>query len=167
MISRAALTEELAQDVASRRQTPVVVAGESPLAYLTSFKDHLGNIHELEAAAAGLGYLNDTRDGDGVVRAMPLAVVRGELAPAFALELLRVATRETYYTVQSSAEGVLGIQVGESFIPTDANGGIRLRYSPAYAARRVPAAAILRGELRPGALANQVALHRRNGGGDQ
>jgi adenylate cyclase len=159
VISRAALPEELAQNVASRKQTPVVIAGESPLAYLPSFKGHLSNIPELEAAAAGLGYLNDTRDGDGVVRAMPLVIaVRGELAPAFALELLRVATRETYYTVQSSAAGMLGIQVGDSFIPTDADGGIRLRYSPAYAARRVPAAAILRGELRQGALANQVAI---------
>jgi serine phosphatase RsbU (regulator of sigma subunit)/CHASE2 domain-containing sensor protein len=159
VISRAAVSEESAQDVASHKQTPVVVTGDSPLPYLTSFKGHLSNLPELEAAAAGLGYLNDTRDRDGIVRAMPLVIaVGGALAPAFALELLRVATRETYYTVQSSAAGMLGIQVGDSFIPTDSDGGIRLRYSPAHAGRRVPAAAILRGELAPGALANQVAL---------
>ena len=158
VISRAALSEDSAQDVAGRRQTPAVVSGESPLPHLTSFKGHLSNIPELEAAATGIGYL-DTRDGDGVVRSMPLVIaVRGEPAPAFALELLRVATRETYYTVQSGAAGVLGIRLGGSFIPTDADAGIRLRYSPAFAERRVPAAAILRGELGPGALANQVAL---------
>jgi serine phosphatase RsbU (regulator of sigma subunit) len=159
VISRAAVSEESAQDVASHKQTPVVVTGDSPLPYLTSFKGHLSNLPELEAAAAGLGYLNDTRDRDGVVRAMPLVIaVRGALAPAFALELLRVATRETYYTVQSSAAGMLGIKIGDSFIPTDSDGGIRLRYSPAHAGRRMPASAILRGELAPGALANQVAL---------
>ena len=159
VISRAALSEDSPQAVASRGQTPAVIYGESPLPHLTSFKGHLSNIPELEAAAAGIGYLNDTRDIDGVVRSMPLAIaVRGEVAPAFALELLRVATRETHYTVQSSAAGMLGIQLGNSFIPTDGNAGIRLHYSPAFARRRVPAAAILRGKLAPGALANQVAL---------
>jgi serine phosphatase RsbU (regulator of sigma subunit) len=53
---------------------------------------------------------------------------------------------------------MLGLQLGSSFIPTDADGGIRLHYSPAFAARRVSAAAILRGELAANALANQVAI---------
>ena len=159
VISRAALVDGAADDVVSRRQTPVVVAGESPLPYLPSFKGHLSNIPELEAAASGLGYLNDTRDPDGVVRAMPLVIaVNGDLAPAFAMELLRVATRQTHYTVRSNGAGLLGIQLGTSFIPTDGDGRIRLHYSPAFAGRGVSAAAILRGELAPGALANQVAI---------
>jgi serine phosphatase RsbU (regulator of sigma subunit) len=159
VISRAALVDGAADDVASRRQTPVVVAGGSPLPYLPSFKGHLSNIPELEAAASGLGYLNDTRDPDGVVRAMPLVIaVNGDPAPAFAMELLRVATRQSHYTVRSNGAGLLGIQLGTSFIPTDADGRIRLHYSPAFAGRGVSAAAILRGELAPGALANQVAI---------
>jgi serine phosphatase RsbU (regulator of sigma subunit) len=136
-----------------------VVAGESPLPYLPSYKGHLSNLPELEAAASGIGYLNDTRDRDGVVRAMPVVIaVRGALAPVFALELLRVAMRETYYTIRSSAAGILGVQLGASFVPTGADGGIRLHYSPAFTARRVSAAAILRRELAPNALANQVAI---------
>jgi serine phosphatase RsbU (regulator of sigma subunit)/CHASE2 domain-containing sensor protein len=160
VISRAALVDGAAPvDVASREQTPVVVAGESPLPYLPSYKGHLSNLPELEAAASGIGYLNDTRDRDGVVRAMPVVIaVRGALAPVFALELLRVAMRETYYTIRSSAAGILGVQLGASFVPTGADGGIRLHYSPAFTARRVSAAAILRRELAPNALANQVAI---------
>ncbi len=159
VISRAALVDGLVKDVASRKQTLAVVAGESPLPYLPSFSGHLSNIPELEGAASGLGYLNDTRDRDGVVRAMPLVIaVNGELAPAFAVELLRTATRQSHYTVRSDRAGVLGIQLGTSFIPTDGDGRIRLHYSPAFAARRVSAAAILRRELGPNALANQVAI---------
>jgi serine phosphatase RsbU (regulator of sigma subunit) len=69
-----------------------------------------------------------------------------------------VATGQTHYTVRSSDAGVLGIQLGTSFIPTDADGRIRLHYSPAFVARRLPAAAILRGQLAPNALVNQVAI---------
>jgi serine phosphatase RsbU (regulator of sigma subunit)/CHASE2 domain-containing sensor protein len=159
VVSRAALLDSATEKASSRRQTPVVVVGESPLPYLPSFKGHLRNVPELEAAASGISYLNDTRDHDGVVRTMPLVIgVNGDLAPAFAVELLRVATGQTHYTVRSGDVGMLGVQLGTSFIPTDAEGRIRLHYTPAFMARRVPAAAILRGQLAPNALINQVAI---------
>ena len=140
-------------------QTPVVIMGESPLHHLQSYRGHLTNISEIETAASGRGYLNDTRDADGVVRAMPLVIaVNGEVAPALGLELLRVATGEPRYTIHARGSGVQGVQIGSSFVPTDSDGRIRLHFSPAYAGRRVSALAILRGETSAGSLARQVAL---------
>ena len=158
VIARAALDGKSDANPAGP-QTPAIVFGESPLPRLRSFAAELGNVAEIEAAAAGRGYLNDTRDGDGTVRAMPLVIaVKGALAPALALEILRVGTGEKQYAVHTDRSGVAGVQIGDSFIPTDPDGRVRLYYSPAFAARRVSAAAILKGEVKAGALAGQVAI---------
>jgi serine phosphatase RsbU (regulator of sigma subunit) len=90
---------------------------------------------------------------------MPLLIaVNGQLAPAFSLELLRTAIGAKWYSVHGSSNGVRGIQLGESFIPTDSDGRIRLHFSPAYGARRVSALALLNGKLSAGSFANQVAI---------
>ncbi len=158
VIARAALDGKTNLSPAGA-QTPAMIFGESPLPHLRSFAAELGNVPEIEAAAAGRGYLNDTRDGDGTVRAMPLVIaVRGALAPALALEILRVATGEKQYAVRADRSGVAGVQIGDSFIATDRDGSVRLYYSPAFAARRVSAAAILKGEIKAGAFAGQVAI---------
>jgi CHASE2 domain-containing sensor protein len=159
VIARAAMNGDEAKGGSMSNQTPIRLVGESPVAHVQSYRTHLANLPELEAAAFGHGYVNDTPDSDGVVRAVPLLIaVNRQLAPAFALELLRVATRQSLYSVHSSSRGVRGVQVGTSFIPTDSDGRIRLHFSPAYAARRVSAGAILRGEVAPNKLAGQVAI---------
>lgn len=159
VIARAALTGGENKKTVARKQTPVVLVGPSPLNYLDAYPSELGNIAEIEAAAAGHGYVNDARDSDGAVRLMPLVLaVNGAPAPALALELLRVATGQSQYSIIADARGLLGVQLGESFVPTDRDGRIRPHFSPAYVGRRVSAAAILRGELAAGALANQVAI---------
>jgi adenylate cyclase len=159
VIARAALADSKAKATAIAKQTPVIIVGESPLPYLRSFPGELANIPEIEAAAMGHGYANDTRDSDGAVRVMPLVLaVGGTPAPALALEILRVATGEKQYSVRSDANGVVGVQIGDSFIRTDSDGRLRLYFSPPYAGRRISAAAVLKGEVKPGALANQVAI---------
>ena len=159
VVGRAALIESEQVAKTDYRQTPVVVVGESPIRHATSYKGHLANISLIEHAAFGCGYLNDTRDQDGVVRSMPLLIaVNGQLAPAFSLELLRTAIGAKWYSVHGSSNGVRGIQLGESFIPTDPDGRIRLHFSPAYGARRVSALALLNGKLSAGSFANQVAI---------
>jgi adenylate cyclase len=50
------------------------------------------------------------------------------------------------------------VQIGDSFIPTDGDGRMRLYYSRVYAARRISAAAVFNGEVKPGAFAGQVAI---------
>ena len=159
VIARAGIADGEARNAPRNSQTPVVIVGDNPVSHLESYARHLTNVPEIEVAASGRGYLNETRDNDGVVRSMPLLIaVNGETAPSFALELLRVATGQPRYSVRSSRNGINGVQIGTSFIPTDLDGRIRLHFSPAYAARRVSARAILRGEVAPNAFANQVAI---------
>jgi adenylate cyclase len=159
VVARAGITDGEGRNALQNGQTPVVIVGENPVSHLESYARHLTNLPEIEVAASGWGYLNESRDTDGVVRSMPLVIaVNGETAPSFALELLRVATGQSQYTVQSNREGINGVQIGTSFIPTDSHGRIRLHFSPAYAARRVSARAILRGEVAPNAFADQVAI---------
>ena len=159
VIARAGIADDEARDAPQNSQTPVVIVGENPVSHLESYTRHLTNLPEIEAAASGRGYLNETRDTDGVVRSMPLVIaVNGETAPSFALELLRVATGQPRYGIRSSRNGIDGVQIGTSFIPTDSDGRIRLHFTPAYAARRVSARALLAGEVAPNAFANQVAI---------
>ena len=160
VIARAAIADGEPQSVSKNDQTPVVIVGEKPVvAHIQSYARHLTNLPEIEAAAPGRGYVNDTRDTDGVVRSMPLLLaVNDEMAPAFALELLRVATGQAQYTVQTDRNGINGVQIGNSFISTDLDGRIRLYFSPAYAARRVSARDVLRGAVAPKAFANQIAI---------
>lgn len=159
VVARAALIGNEQAAKTEYRQTPVMVIGESPIRHVTSYGGHLANIAPIEHAAFGCGYLNDTRDQDGVIRSMPLLIaMNSQLAPAFSLELLRTAIGAKWYSVHGSSKGVKGIQLGESFIPTDSDGRIRLHFSPAYGARRVSALALLKGDLSTGSFANQVAI---------
>ncbi len=159
VVGRAGISDDGARNAPSSGQTPVVIVGENPLSHLESYARDLINLPEIEVAASGRGYLNDTRDTDGVVRSMPLLIaVNGEMAPSFALELLRVAGGQSWYSVRSSRDGINGVQIGTSFIPTDLDGRIRLYFSPADPARRVSARAVLGGEVAPNAFAGQVAI---------
>jgi adenylate cyclase len=159
VLGRAALSDAAPGRASIVIQTPVVIAGESPLHYLLNHNGQIVNLAELEASARGHGYLNDSRDSDGIVRSMPLVLsVNGSVVPALAIDLLRVATGQTAYSVRSDRHGIVGLQIGTSLIPTDGDGKLRLYYSHALGARRVSAAAILGGALAPKALANQVAI---------
>lgn len=146
----------------SSGQTPVRVHGDISIAHVQTYDQHLSNVSAIEEAASGRGYLNDARDTDGVVRIMPLlVVVNGELAPTFALELLRVAVGEPFYNVYGGLQGVRGVQIGTSFIPSDPDGRIRLYYARPDSTdprRRISALAILNRDVEADALANQVAI---------
>ena len=91
---------------------------------------------------------------------MPLIIaVNGTPAPALALELLRVATGQTQYSVRSDAAACVGVQIGDSFIPTDR------RRPPAdlFFTGATPRGVFRRRRswrrtVKPGAFANQVAI---------
>jgi adenylate cyclase len=146
----------------SSGQTPVWMHGDLSIAHVPAYDGHFTNVSPIEEAAFGRGYLNATPDADGVARAVPLLVaVDGELAPTFALELLRVAVGEPFYSVYGGPHDVCGVQIGTSFIPTDPDGRIRLYYARPDSTdrrRRISALAILNREVEANAFANQVAI---------
>lgn len=159
VIARAALIEKGQELDSDHRQTPVMVIGDSPIPFATPYKGHLANIPLLENAAFGCGYLNDTRDEDGVIRSMPLVItVNKQLAPSFPLELLRTAIGAKWYAVHGSKNGIKGVQLGDSFIPTDAGGRIRVYFSPAYEDRRISALSVFNGDTPAGSLSNHLAI---------
>lgn len=72
------------------RAAPVVTRGENA-ANLVSRSGHLGNLPEIDAAAAGRG-LMDAGHADQVVRVVPLVErVQGAIVPSLGVESLRVA----------------------------------------------------------------------------
>ncbi|MEE8292082.1 MAG: CHASE2 domain-containing protein, partial [Candidatus Tectomicrobia bacterium] len=145
------------------KQTNVLARGK-PVPHVWAYADHITNVSLVEEAAHGRGYLTPTLSADGVARAMPFVVaIDGKLAPAFALELLRVDAGEDFYTVDSDARGIRGVRIGTSFIPTDFDGRIRLHYAPPSfppfdARRRVSAVKILNDTVDANVLKDRVAI---------
>jgi serine phosphatase RsbU (regulator of sigma subunit) len=159
VVGRAGMPENKPTSVRVDDQTPVRIHGEMPLTSVPHYAGHVTNIPPIEAAASGRGYLNTEPDKDGVVRLVPLLVaVHGELAPTLGLELLRVAVGEPWYTVHVDRHGVRGVQLGDTFLPTDPNGRRRLYFSKTYAARRLSALDILHGKASAEALRNTVTI---------
>jgi len=79
--------------------TPIAELGGSAAPFLPAFPAALGNLPELEAAAAGRGSIGLPAEVDTVVRRVPLLVRVGErILPALAIEMLRVAAGETAVT---------------------------------------------------------------------
>ena len=139
--------------------TSVMMKPDVSLAKVKSFSGVLANVPVIEEAAVGRGYINATRDEDGVVRVMPLVfAVNGKPVPSMALELLRVATGNDWYTLHGGPQGLTGISLGDFFIPVDSDGRRRVYYSFEDTRRRVSAVDLLKGRLDPKAMANQVAI---------
>ncbi len=107
VLGRAALVDAPPGKSSIPSQTPAVISGAAPQRFAPTYEGQIVNLPELEAVAHGRGYLNDSRDGDGVIRNMPLVLsVNGLIAPAFAVELLRVATGQAAYSVRSDRNGI-------------------------------------------------------------
>lgn len=157
--ARAALIGGKPDKDSTSDQTPVMILGDTPVHRVTAYSGHLANISSIENAAFGCGYLNDTRDDDGVVRTMPLVIsVDGNLAPSLSVELLRVAAGANWYSVIGGADGVEALQVGNRIIPTDPTGQIRLYFSPAYQARRVSALSVLQDKVDAGSFNGRLVV---------
>jgi len=159
VVGRAGTPQSKPMSVRVDDQTPVRIHGETPLTSIPHYAGHVTNLPQIEAAASGHGYLNTEPDKDGVVRLVPLLVtVHGELAPTLGLELLRVAVGAPLYSVHADRNRVRGVQLGETFIPTDADGRRRLYFSKTDARRRLSALDILHGKAPADALQNTVAI---------
>jgi CHASE2 domain-containing sensor protein/serine phosphatase RsbU (regulator of sigma subunit) len=159
VVGRAGTPDSRPSSVPVDDQTPVRTYGETPLASVPSYKGHMTNLPQLERAAAGRGYLNAEPDPDGVVRRVPLVVaVQQALAPTFTLELLRVAAAQDSYSLRTDTHGVRGVQIGETFIRTEADGHLRLYFSKTDPGRRVTAMQVLQGTVPAERVQNKIAI---------
>ena len=106
-----------------------------PYKFINKYITFMGNVKELEEAAAGHGIFSVSEEHDGVVRRVPLlSRVEKEIRPALTIELLRSALGSKNIFVERDAAGVSAIILqapGENFkIPTDAQGRIYVHFSP-------------------------------------
>jgi adenylate cyclase len=122
-------------------------------------KDVLPNIEELDQAAAGHGLLSTADPEKAVLRSIPLVSdVHDTLTPAFAVEMLRVALRQSALRLHVDGAAVQGISVGNLNVPTENDGSLRIYYSKRDKKRYVSAIDVLGGKIDPEALRNKLVL---------
>ncbi len=108
----------------------------------------LTSLDLLDAAARGRGLVTAEPAG-GVIRRMPLvASVDGTLAPALGVEMLRVAVGAKSLRLFTSGAEVEGVGVADFIAPTEADGGVRVYFSPHNTDRFVSAIDVLEGRFR-------------------
>lgn len=126
------------------RTVPVAFGDPSLKQVLPTFPGADQSVASLAAAAAGQGLLNAVEDPDAIIRRIPaVAMIDGRPVPAFAMEMLRVALGGLI-TVRGADGRVDGLQIGDWFIPTEADGTIYVPFSPPFASRYVSAVDVLR-----------------------
>lgn len=125
---------------------------------LRRFNGELRSMPELDRAAAGHGLLNADPDR-GVVRRVPLAAFIGD-NPILSLtmECLRVAAGEVLFTLNSGAQGLSSVGIGDIAVPTQHDGSLWVHYSPHDPARFVSAADVMEGRDDPSLIEQKIAL---------
>src|SRR5579859_3290766 len=140
------------------RDDPRAAAQNDPLRFVKSYTRALASISQLEAAAPGVGSLNEDPDWDGLVRRMRLVErVAGSAYPTLPAEVLRVAFGAHGYVLRASGAsgewnygqetGLVALRIGPLTLPTDAEGRLWIGYRPVDPARWVSVASVLDGTL--------------------
>ena len=120
-------------------------AAQHALEGLMRYPGVLSNLAALNDAASGWGLIS-VPDTQGIIRRVPLvASVNGTLAPAFALEMWRVAVRARTLRLVTSDGGIRSVGVGEKVFATEGDGAVRLNFSRHDPNRFVSAVDVLKG----------------------
>jgi adenylate cyclase len=136
----------------------IVPPGVTPLPFVRRHKDALRNLEEIDAAAPGHGLLSADAER-GVIRRMPLvAGIREELLPAFGVEMLRVATRQSRLTVRVADAGVDAVRIGTLEVPTEPDGAVLPHFGRHDPSRFVSAADVLTGAANPRLFEKKLVL---------
>ena len=118
----------------------------------------VSSIDELDKQANGWGLIS-AETSRGVIRRMPtVASIDGTLVPSLALEMLRVAQHAPSLRLAVSGSDVTSVTVGRLNVPTEADGAVRVYFSPHLAQRFVSAVDVLDGRVREAELRGQLVL---------
>jgi len=132
---------------------PTEVAAEVP-----RFAGALTNIDELDRVAAGHGAIS-LGPAEDMIRRVPLVVrVGGRLVPSLSMEMLRVALHVPELRLYARGRAVETIAVGDFIAPTEADGQLRVYYSPRDARRFVSAVDVLDGKVDPTRFSQKLVL---------
>ena len=121
--------------------------GENPREWLFQYPGILRQLPALAEQSAGVGLITTAPEVDGVVRRVPLAVnVDDKIYPAFALEMLRVATGNISYQLSTQETGVEWLRIPEyPLITTDSRARVWTTWNTKF--YRQTAAEFLRSPL--------------------
>ena len=148
------------------RAAPVTVHGMAPPSSdataprlaLPEYPGAVTSIDELDSQAGGWGLIS-AESSRGVIRRMPtVASIDGTLLPSLAVEMLRVAQRAPSLRLAVSGSEVRSVTVGRLNVPTEADGAVRVYFSPHLAQRFVSAVDVLDGQVRESELRGQLVL---------
>ncbi len=140
------------------RQTPVDASAAAVEPPVVRYAGVLASIDELDRAASGHGLIS-ADPSRGVIRRIPLVVsVEGTLVPTLAVEMLRVAMHVPVLRLATSSTAVASVSVGKTVIPTEADGAVRVYFSPRRADRLVSAVDVLEGLVDPALMEGQMVL---------
>ncbi len=150
-------------EAGERQPTSVGELRGDPRPFLQTYPGMVRNLLMFDQAAAGRGVFNVLSELDGITRRVPAVEnIDGELVPALAIEMLRVATGETSLLLRLKADrtGVQDIVLQKQgvAIPTDHNGRIWVNFSKYDKEKYVPAKQVLDGTLDPTRLAGKMVL---------
>ncbi len=117
------------------------------------------NIDELDRVASGRGLLSVNDPAKGVIRRIPLvARIDEKLAPALSVEMLRVALHEPALGLHVAGPVVRAVSIGNFMAPTEADGSVRIYYSPRDAGRYLSALDVLESKVDPESLKGKLVL---------
>jgi adenylate cyclase len=126
----------------------------------------LHNIAEIDDVALGHGLINGERDGDGIVRRVPLVGrVAGTDTPGFALELARIAMGQDVITPEGDKGNLSAIQLGKTRLPVDARGRMAFRLGATPKGGEISALDILDGTTGKAALKDKIVIVGLSGAG--
>src|SRR5262245_27696229 len=145
-------------DTAVQAKAGFAFAGDDPRPFLMAFKGASRNLPEFEDAARGIGAFNWVADRDQIVRRVALMFRLDQtFVPSLAAEALRIAQGANTYVLKASnasgetafgqSTGLNHIRIGDTEIPTDAGGGVYLKFRHFNKAAYIPAWKVLAGEV--------------------
>src|SRR6516165_6307347 len=143
--------------------------GDDPRPFLQEFNTATQNLPQFEDAAHGIGAFNWVADRDQVVRRVALMFrLNDSFVPSLAAEVLRVAEGASTYLLKASnasgetafgqSTGLNHIRIGDIVVPTDAAGGIFLKFRHYNKAEYIPAWKVLAGEVAPDDIEGKIIL---------
>ena len=113
----------------------------------------------LNQAAGASGFLNVSRDPDGVVRRVPLVIeYEKEIYPSLALAAVQHMSGTAAVTISATGSQDLTLDLAGRTIPIDAHGRLLPRFRSGRAFRFVGASDVLEGRLPTGSFTDQIVF---------
>lgn len=111
----------------------VLTPSESAKIAVPAMSSYTGNLSLLQEAASGGGFLNTTRDDDGVLRSSPLILRHDEgIYPSLALAMARLHKNALRFKIETTHTGdrelVTGLWLNRFHVPTDQYGRVLVPY---------------------------------------